>query len=166
MEDKKFTRSISIRSLGTSDIYKQLVGDIELLFEKAVEQKLVPRLMVVGPVFLEIASVQALIRELQIDDWDVQVNESLPILSELISNKILTVYKMCDEHHGKFGEDPKEKISIYFDPEEDYITLQCVNPKIKSKNPADIKTKDGYPYLCINLDLDEVLIDFKPDQRN
>lgn len=165
-EDKYFTRDISFKTLGSKELYSQLIEDIELLFDRAEEHKLVPRLMVVGPLFIEIASTQALIRELTINDWDDQVEQNLPIIKELVNKKIITVYKACEEQHGKFGDDSNKKIAIYFDPEEEYLNLHCVDPKSKSKNSDELKTKDGYHYVFIKFKLDEVLVEYGPLRRH
>lgn len=157
--------NITLRVLGSSELHEEVISDIEHLISKAKSQKLKPFMLVIGKTFVEVGSAQALIQELDIDNWDKELDTNFEILSELVRNKILLIHQLCEEKDGKFGRDEVRKIDIFFDPDEPYMTLFCADPAQKAKSDQ-IKTKDGYLICSVTFPSHEILVNFYPEIIN
>ena len=157
--------NITLRVLGSEDLHEEIISDIEHLVTKATSQKLKPMMLVVGKAFVEVGAAQALIQELDIKDWNKELDKKFELMSELVRNKILLIYQLCESKGGKFGTDPVRNIDIFFDPEEPYLTLYCVDPTTKAKGDES-KTKDGFLICSVSFPSHEILVNFYPEIIN
>lgn len=138
----------SFITLGSTTIKERVLEDIEGLFEIAETKKIIPIFLLIGPLFLDITSIQSLILELSIENFQKELDENYEIVSSLVQDKRHLLYKQCNESDGLFDFDESRKVNVIFDPDEAYLSLLCIEtPKTEKekKNPEYIilKYKDG-----------------------
>ncbi len=153
---------LPLKTIGSSELHEQVLDDIDNLIKEARKQNLKPFILVVGPLFIEIGSAQSLIQELKIPDWEKAISELGDIMKNLLSDKILSIRKMCESKNGMFASDTIKGINVFFDPDEPYMTLKCVDPATKGE-PGEAVTKDGYLILTMKFRKEEILVEFVSD---
>jgi len=150
--------SISLKEIGEEKLHEQLLIDIDFLLDLAIQKHLDPVCLVVGPLFVEIASVIALIKDEDILDWESYVDLHSHSISKILYEKVLEIYQVCEQKNCRFGKDSQRNLHVYFDPDEEYMYLKALddeNCKILNKNP-----KAAFKYTCLRLRKDEILIDY------
>lgn len=164
----------SFASLGSKETEKVILADIEELFTSASSNKLKPLYLTVGPLFMDITSVQALLQDLSITDWHLEMLQNPTLLKESIALKKLYLYNHCDKSEGLLDIDvERNNLKIYFDPDEPYISLICsVTKNLKgTKKSKDIKKSDDVVIDEDNLRIlqfkeDEILVHLKTILEN
>ena len=149
----------SLKTIGSKEFQQQILKDIEDLLKTCHLEKLIPLYLVVGRSFLEISCVQHLKNELNIEDWDSQLNKEYNTLSEMFHETRLNTVRKCEENYGIF--DLSEELVIYFDPEEEYLSIHAIDESIIKKKKKRKIDKD-----CIQIlryEKDEILTDFNPE---
>jgi hypothetical protein len=155
---------ISLKVIGSEKLRKHIVDDIQYILGVAKERSLIPKMLVVGSFFIKFGSVETLITELNIGNWEEAVQKSHTTLNAIISEKLLATYEECEKQNGKFADTALIGIEIYFDPDEYYMSLKCIDPSIKVSNPNELATKDGYQITSLYFQEDEVLDEFLTDE--
>ena len=157
---------LSLKLAGSRDLRDQIGKDIEDLVDLAKQRKLKPVILVVGNLFLESLTAQALIVDLRVYDWDHEVEFNSIILSQIFENKKLNFLHECESRDGLVSEDPDHKVKIFYDPDESYLCMICADPKNKINKNDQISTADGYAYFRIKFKASETLVDFVVEKFN
>lgn len=152
--------NIPFRLIGSKDLHTQIVQDIDSLIDAAKDRKLIPMMLAVGSVFIEIAAAQTVLSESKTENWDKEFKNNPNFLADSFKEKKRKIYLMCLKAEGKVGEDVDRKIDIYFDPDEEYMRLTCVdkNSKAKDNEPS---TGEGYPIMVLHFKPEDILPDYK-----
>ncbi len=149
----------SLVLLGSADLHQELVEDVEHLIHIAVEKEFRPLMLVVGPLFMYVGAIQSIIQDNQIKNWPEELQANRLELTRTIQEKILLIYQLCDLKSGKFTEEDTRKIDIYFDPDELYLNLLCVDPKTQAQGD-ELRTRDGYLIVSVAFPADDTLSHF------
>ena len=147
---------IKFKDLGSPELRDQVFNDIEYILETAVTRGLIPKIMVVGSFFIHFGSVETVMVELGIKSWHEAISDDSPILKDIVNTKVLNTYTTCEGNFGKFSHNKERGIDIYFDPDEEYISLRCIDPTTKSDKP-ECSTKDGYMIVTLFFEEKEIL---------
>lgn len=158
--------SLSLKVLGSKELRDQISKDIDDLIDLAKQRKLRPVILTVGNIFLESGTVQTIIADLRIMDWDKEVDRNHCIISEIFNNKKLIFLQDCEEKSGFIGKDDEKRLNIFLDPDEPYLCLTCADPKNKVSKSDQIATADGYLYYKIKFKPEETLVDFVVEKFN
>jgi hypothetical protein len=70
---------------------------------------------------------------------------------------LLTTYEECIQNNGIF--DQYESLTVYFDPEEYYVSLHVANPTRKAEK-FEHCTKDGHPVEIYRYEYEDILIKY------
>ena len=148
---------LSLRALGSYAIQQQVLKDIEDLIKTCKFEGLIPIHLSVGPVFIEIGCAHSVRSELKIKDWPYQVHHNSQVIMFMFKEHILETYKSCDRKSGVF--DKTDSVVIFFDPDEEYITLYVANPNRKKKK-NEPTNKDGHPIEKLKYEPEDILAKF------
>jgi len=154
--------NISIKDLGSKNLHQQVIDDIEELVSQAHAKSFIPFILVVGPLFLEVATAQYLIKEDKISNWIGSYSSDYKTLSELFKKKKLDLYTLCLKNNGSFGTDKERKLDIFFDPDETYLKLKCVDINTKSGDNTNV-TAQGHPIYVLRFSPEDILPDYLTD---
>lgn len=154
--------NIPFSLIGSEDLHNQVVQDIDILLEAAGDHKFVPVMLSVGTLFVEIASAQTVVSDYSIDNWEVFYKKDPEAIIAYFKEKKKEIYDMCLKRLGKLGEDDKRQIKIYFDPDEPYMMLTCIDKNKKAKD-NEPRTVQGYPICILRFKPEEILPDYKFD---
>lgn len=157
---------LPLKVVGSQALRDQISKDIEDLVELAKQKKLKPVLLVVGDVFLESLTAQSLIVDMRLFSWEEEVKNNLEIISQLFYSKKLNFLHECESREGLVTEDLDYRIKIFFDPDEDYLSMTCADPKSKVNKSEQISTADGYSYFKIKFKPEETLVNFVVEKFN
>lgn len=135
---------LSLSFLCSSDTYDQVLKDIDELISYSLEQKFHPFILVVGNIFVEITCARLVCKE--VENSKKYKNIEKFDLGNIIEERRLTMYKKCEEQGGKIGFDKTRKLILFYDPDEFYISLQCID-KSRKATQKELMTGDGYP-IC------------------
>lgn len=152
---------LSLRTLGSVKLQQQVVKDIEDLLKTCNYEGLIPLFLVVGTTFVEISCAQSLRQDLNIKDWEYQVDHNYSKLSEIYNNVRLKTLKDCNSKNGML--DRAKEMSIFYDPDERYISIQAINPNKKAK-PGESRVKSGQPVEQLFFEEPDVLPEFYGDK--
>lgn len=123
-------------------------------------------MLVVGILFVEVGIIQSILADLDLECTGCSTFEdNVNLVLALFKAKRSMLYRDCETRSGQFGRDDERDIDIYFDPDEPYMALSCVD-KNKSGGNTDLKTADGFPYYKLKFKPEEVLVEFEIDQYN
>lgn len=126
--------------------YSNVLRDVDELIDFAKQKQFKPIILVIGSVFLEILCAKL-------------VKDSLKLKKNLLSNKVIRdafrqkllekrfyYYSRCENNHGKIGLDRSRNVVIFYNPDETYLSIQCVDGSRKAVQ-AEACSGDGYP-IC------------------
>lgn len=153
---------LPLKSVGSNELHEQVLNDIESLILRSNSRKFRPLILVVGPLFIEVGAAQTLVQDLNIPNWEQSVLEFKGIMTELLLNKRLSIMKMCETKNGEFAQESIKGMSVFFDPDEEYLSLRCVDTNTKGSD-KDPTTKDGYLIVTLRFRREEILPDFVID---
>ena len=152
---------LSLRTLGSEELQTQVVKDIEDLLKTCNYEGLVPLFLVVGTTFIKISCAQSLRQDLKIHDWDYQVDNNYSKLAELYEEVRTKTIKKCNAKEGLF--DKSRDMSIFYDPDESYISIMAINPNKKAK-PGESSVKSGQPVEHLYFEEPDILTKFFGDK--
>lgn len=144
--------SYSFKTLGSNELQSQVLKDIDDLFRSCQLEKLIPICLVVGKTFLLISCAQYVKEQLKIKDWEYQVSNNYEKLSEMHKELILNTLRKCERDSGIF--DISDDLLIYFDPDEEYISMQVINPELENLDEESIE--------ILKYEEDDILSEFDP----
>lgn len=148
---------LSFKLLGSSLIQNRIAQDITDLIEESERRGLKPLHLVVGNLFMQVGAVHATIEDLHIGNWDLALETDLHNLKKKINTRLLKLLFICEEKSGFIGIEGT--VSIYYDPDEPYISLLAIDPKEKAAD-NEKQTGDGHPILVFKYKPEEILIEF------
>lgn len=151
----------SFCSLGSLETRDRILDDIDGLFQIAKEKNLIPNFLTVGPLFIDITSIQSLIFELLIDDLNEELIKNYSIISNLIQTKRELIYKQCDSSGGLFEFDEVRNINVIFDPDEVYMSLLCSENKKTINQSSSTKSEEKNEYIILKYKPEEILPEIK-----
>jgi len=139
---------LSLSILGSKEVEDQVISDLEELLSTAEQKNLDPIFISVGPLFLHISSVQSLIYELNIENWQEELERSTPILRDLVREKLQFLYRKAEKDDGLLEIDEVHGLHVIFDPDDYYMSLICKVEKDTVENiPIDGPTTEPYRFL-------------------
>ncbi len=136
----------SLSFLCSDETYNILISDIDDLLSYANNVKFKPIILVVGSIFVEVICAKLVCKDLDTDDTWFKYNKKQKKLVRLFEDKRVKFYKQCEKNFGKIGHDKSRKIDIYYDPDEFYLAVRCIDSNRKSRG-NEISSADGYP-IC------------------
>lgn len=152
---------ISFTLIGSNELHDQIVKDIDSLIEGAYKRNLIPLLLTVGNVFMDVAVAQSICATKSII-WENTFSKNKKRLSRFFDKKKKQLYNSILKSNGKVGHDESRNLDIFFDPDEPYLSLRCVDKNTKAKD-NEPSTKQGYAILVVKFkadEIDEILSDF------
>jgi hypothetical protein len=158
-------RNFPYSEISSDKLRDQIIGDIDFLIDGAATKKLKPFILVVGTLFVETGTIQSIMQDLVLDTEECSFEENSKVIIALFKSKRILIYRDCENKSGKFGRDEQRGVDLYFDPDEPYLSLICIDTN-KSGGNTDLKTADNYPYYKIKFKPEEVLVEFDIDKYN
>lgn len=152
--------NLPLSLLGTKDLRNQVVSDVERIFNLASNQGLVPVTLAVGPIFIELAAAHSVISTYKIEDWESHVGNNPCFISELFAKHKKKLLDSSLQKDGLIRLDEKTGATIFFDPEEEYMNLTCVDRTKKAKD-NEPSSGDGYLLRSFRYDPEKILPDYK-----
>lgn len=139
---------LSFYYLGSQEIEQQVIDDLEELLGTADKKKVTPMFITVGSLFMQISSVQSVIYELNIQDWDKEFRENTIILKELVNEKLAHLYSQAEKGDGLLEMDEPHGLPVIFNPEDYYMSLICkVDEPCKENSVEDATEKEPFRFL-------------------
>jgi hypothetical protein len=157
-------QSFSLKALGSKEIQQQLLEDLADLMSNCYSTQLVPIYLGVGQTFIDIFCVKTIISKFNIANWEYTVEHNHKYILDIFYSIKLSILESCLKNNGYLlkekepcvlfdGPDVEVKdpepfnamltLSIYYDTEEEYLTLYALNPKRKAME--DEMSVDGHP---------------------
>jgi hypothetical protein len=142
---------ISLFLMGTEDLEKIILNDLEDLTKVAKEYGLKPATLIIGKFFIEVTAIKMLQGYLNIKtdlDWRFELAQNLDIISTLYTDQLSQLYSKCDKNNNILDYDPNKKISMFFDPDEEYLSLMCIKDSPETRQNLKNKKEVEFHKIC------------------
>jgi hypothetical protein len=144
----------SLRLLGSKELEADIIRDLDQLILTIEEKELKPLYLVIGKFFIDVGVAQALQEDLSIGNWDREIDLYTNQISKVYSNKKLQVLENTEKKNGT--KDSNLGMKVFFDPDEEYISMKVVNPGQKA-DVGEKSTGDGHAIISLDIKPSEVL---------
>lgn len=150
--------NLSFQLIGSKELTEKINQDIEDLVFHAVDQDLIPKILTIGRVVLESIATSTVEYNFK-KSWKrcLKAKNRGEIFSNF-SFVMLDYVESIMKEEGIFDEDREKGFKTFYDPDEKYFRLLCIDPSRKAER-RETATKDGYSYLALYYK-DHILVDF------
>lgn len=142
--------------LCSDELFDRITADIKELIETAQRSQLKPTILLIGRVFLDLGVSRSICQEYKINKISLDLKEFFSSMSQIFQERLLKLMLKCEQEDGFVGSDKNYNIELYFDPDEDYMSLLCIDP-ITRPVEGDLVDDSGKKILTLSFDKEQLI---------